>query len=64
MTGMGKILRVARIVVAVIAFFLLTGLFADYGMTVPSVAQGWAGYIVPPSARSEFFRIYARGFRA
>ena len=52
MTGMGKILRVARIVVAVIAFFLLTGLFADYGMTVPSVASWLAKVQLLPAAMS------------
>lgn len=44
------ILRVARIILAVVSISLLTGLFVDYGMTFPRIASWLAGIQFLPAA--------------
>lgn len=52
MKKMGKVFRGVRVAVALIMFSLMTGLFADYGMTVPSVAAWLAKIQILPAAMS------------
>lgn len=58
MMKVGSILRSARIVAALAAFSLMTGLFADYGMTVPSVASWLAQVQLLPAAMSFSIAIF------
>lgn len=58
MMKVGSILRSARIVAAMAAFSLMTGLFADYGMTVPSVASWLAQVQLLPAAMSFSIAIF------